>query len=573
MQNTKTDINFQALFEEAPGLFLVLKPNAPHYTILDASNAYLKTTMTERAKIVGHGLFEIFPDNPDDLSANGTSNLSKSLQRVLEKKVADAMAIQKYDIQRPASEGGEFEERYWSPLNTPVLNENQEVIYIIHRAEDVTEFIRLQKKRSEEMNIARSEIKEQSVFIKSNQQRINIILDTLLKYTNLDFSEQISVNNKGDELDAIAKSLNTLSKELQNHIRRVEDVNLQLESVIESYKDILIFSIDKDYRYQVFNSAFKTATFQAYGTEVIVGMSMLDSITNEDDRKKTKINCNKALAGEGHITLEVYGDITRYYFETRYNPILDDGGNIIGITVMSANVTERKHAEEQLIELNKELDSFSYSVSHDLRAPLRAVDGYARILEEDYGNTFDDEGKRLLSVIKYNAKKMGALIDDLLSFSRLGKKELKKTDLNMNELIEAALYEIEKFTPHRAEVKIKKLHPAKGDYGLINQVVVNLLSNAIKYSSKVEKPFIEISSQKTDDALIYTVQDNGAGFDMKYVDKLFGVFQRLHGMDEFEGTGVGLAIVHRIMVKHGGKVFAEGKKDKGAIFKFLLPIN
>jgi methyl-accepting chemotaxis protein len=243
MQNTKTDINFQALFEEAPGLFLVLKPNAPHYTILDASNAYLKTTMTERAKIVGHGLFEIFPDNPDDLSANGTSNLSKSLQRVLEKKVADAMAIQKYDIQRPASEGGEFEERYWSPLNTPVLNENQEVIYIIHRAEDVTEFIRLQKKRSEEMNIARSEIKEQSVFIKSNQQRINIILDTLLKYTNLDFSEQISVNNKGDELDAIAKSLNTLSKELQNHIRRVEDVNLQLESVIESYKDILIFIV------------------------------------------------------------------------------------------------------------------------------------------------------------------------------------------------------------------------------------------------------------------------------------------------------------------------------------------
>ena len=240
---------------------------------------------------------------------------------------------------------------------------------------------------------------------------------------------------------------------------------------------------------------------------------------------------------------------------------------------MSTNVTERKRAEEQLLGLNKELESFSYSVSHDLRAPLRAIDGYAGILEEDYGKNLDEEGNRLLGAVQYNAKKMGNLIDDLLAFSRLGKKELTKTDINMNELVEGALYELNKSTKHAAKVEIGDLHPAKGDYGLINQVIINLLSNAIKYSSKVKEPLVEISSEKTDNELIYSVKDNGAGFDMRYVNKLFGVFQRLHTMDEFEGTGVGLAIVQRIMAKHGGRVSAEGEKNKGAIFKFSLPIN
>ena len=568
----KTNLDFQALFEATPGLFLVLEPNAPCYTIIGVNNAYLSATMTEREKIIGRGLFEVFPDNPNDENANGTSNLGKSLQRVLQKKAADKMAIQKYDIPRPLSEGGGFEERYWSPFNTPVLNDNKEVVYIIHCVEDVTEFINVQKKGVEEIDAAHAEIKEQSALINNNQKRINTILDTLVKHTALDFSQQITTLNKGDQLDAVAKSLNILSRELQNRIKEVESTNLQLESVIESYKDILIFSIDKDYKYQVFNQAFKEATLNAYGTEVSLGMSMLDSITNIDDKKKAKTNCNKALKGEAHITMEVYGDIIHHYFETRYNPIFDSEGKVIGVTVMSANVTERKRAEEQLIELNKELESFSYSVSHDLRAPLRAVDGYARILEEDYGIHFDAEGKRLLEVIKYNAKKMGNLIDELLSFSRLGKKDLKKTDLNMNELVEAALYEIEKSTSHNAVVKIEKLHPVKGDYGLINQVVVNLLSNAIKYSSKVEKPFVEISAEKTDSEVVYIVKDNGVGFDMKYVDKLFGVFERLHTKDEFEGTGVGLAIVQRIIAKHGGRVFAKSEKDKGATFRFSLPI-
>jgi len=590
----QTIINFQTLFEAAPGLFLILKPDTPYFTILGASDAYLQATMTKRNHITGRGLFEVFPDNPDDDTATGTSNLRKSLERVLKNKAADKMELQKYDIQRPQSEGGGFEERHWRPLNSPVLNKKNKVEYIIHRVEDVTEFVLLNKKAEEEIKITKAESDKKTLFIKTTQTRINTILDVLIKYTKLDFSEEIATSENKDDLDAIVVGLNALREEIENHIGLLKDSenkllsankelkeateklktqNFLLTSTISSYKDILIFSIDTNYHYLVFNEAFSVATFQTYSTNINIGMNMLDSITNKNDRKKAKYNCDKALSGEAHVTLEVYGNLTHYYYETRYSPIFNDKGDVIGVTIMSANVTDRKRAEEQLLELNKELESFSYSVSHDLRAPLRAIDGYAGMLEEDYGKNIDEEGNRLLQAVQYNAKKMGNLIDDLLAFSRLGKKELTKTNLNMNDLVEAALYELNKSIKHNATVKINNLDAGKGDYGLINQVVINLLSNAIKYSAKVKSPLIEINSEKTETEIIYSVKDNGAGFDMRYVHKLFGVFQRLHTMDEFEGTGVGLAIVQRIMNKHGGKVSAEAEKDKGAIFKFSLPIN
>lgn len=228
---------------------------------------------------------------------------------------------------------------------------------------------------------------------------------------------------------------------------------------------------------------------------------------------------------------------------------------------------------EQLMAVNKELESFSYSISHDLRAPLRAINGYAKMIEEDYGQTFDEEGKRLLNTIQYNAQRMGNLIDDLLAFSRLGRKDLQKTEVNIKELAEGTISELGKVFPHKAAIEIDELHNAKADYSLISQVFYNLLSNAIKYSSKRNKPLIWISSKKSDDETVYCIKDNGAGFDMKYVEKLFGIFQRLHSETEFEGTGVGLAIVQRIVNKHGGKVWAEAEINKGAAFYFSLPLS
>lgn len=223
-----------------------------------------------------------------------------------------------------------------------------------------------------------------------------------------------------------------------------------------------------------------------------------------------------------------------------------------------------------LSSVNKELDAFTYSVSHDLRAPLRAINGYAQILNEDYGTKLDEEGKRIIETISNNATKMATLIDELLAFSRLGRKELQKKEIDMNEVTDAAIAEFNNSVAHNAQIKIGELHKIKADYGLVQQVMFNLISNAIKYSSKKEHPLVEIFSEQKNDEIIFSVKDNGAGFDMRYYDKLFGVFQRLHKQGDFEGVGVGLAIIQRIIVKHGGKVWAEGKVNEGAQFNFSL---
>lgn len=235
--------------------------------------------------------------------------------------------------------------------------------------------------------------------------------------------------------------------------------------------------------------------------------------------------------------------------------------------------SERKVMErtEQLRSANKELEAFSYSVSHDLRAPLRAVHGYTQMLKEDFGAQLNQEANRVMTNIMSNAKKMGQLIDDLLTFSHIGRKEMAKMNIPMTEMVTSICSEIDNPPGHPVEFKIQEMPPAQGDTAAIKQVWVNLISNAVKYSKLKENPVIEIGSETNDNITSYYVQDNGVGFDMRYANKLFGVFQRLHSDEKFEGTGVGLAIVHRIIVKHGGKVWAQGKINEGATFYFSLP--
>jgi light-regulated signal transduction histidine kinase (bacteriophytochrome) len=231
----------------------------------------------------------------------------------------------------------------------------------------------------------------------------------------------------------------------------------------------------------------------------------------------------------------------------------------------------RKRTAE-LEAANKELEAFSYSVSHDLRAPLRAIDGYTRILEEDYEPSLDAEGKRVCAVIRKQTQRIGQLIDDLLAFSRLGRTQMQSSLIDMEKSASIAFDELS--TPedqNRIEIHIEPLNPAIGDPAMIRQVWINLLANAVKFSSKRSKAVIDVGSQEGDNETIYYVRDNGAGFDMRYADKLFGVFQRLHSEREFEGTGVGLAIVQRVIQRHEGRVWAEGVPDQGATFYFTLP--
>ena len=243
------------------------------------------------------------------------------------------------------------------------------------------------------------------------------------------------------------------------------------------------------------------------------------------------------------------------------------------------DITCRKTTEEELLKhrnaleaSNKELEAFSYSVSHDLRSPLRAIDGFSRIILEDYRDKLDDEGKRLLNIIRKNTRDMGQLIDDLLAFSRIGRQQLTLSGIDMGGLAEMVFEDLKALAPGRAiSLVLKDPPPALADKALVRQVLINLLSNAVKFTRDASAAHIEFGGRAEKNENVYYVKDNGVGFNMQYVDKIFGVFQRLHSVDEFEGTGVGLAIVQRIVLMHGGRGRAEGKLNEGATFYFTLP--
>lgn len=227
---------------------------------------------------------------------------------------------------------------------------------------------------------------------------------------------------------------------------------------------------------------------------------------------------------------------------------------------------------EMLLASNKELEAFSYSISHDLRAPLRAIEGFSRILADDFSESLGNEGQRLIAIIRDNTRRMGNLIDDLLTFSKLGRSQINMSGTNMRVLVESVFKEITTLEENKTiNLHLTEIDSAVCDYIMVRQVWANLISNAVKFSSLRESIDISIKSEKSDNMVVYSVTDNGIGFDMKYYRKLFGVFERLHNQRDFEGTGVGLAIVKRIVNRHGGSVWAESERGKGATFFFTLP--
>jgi light-regulated signal transduction histidine kinase (bacteriophytochrome)/HAMP domain-containing protein len=225
----------------------------------------------------------------------------------------------------------------------------------------------------------------------------------------------------------------------------------------------------------------------------------------------------------------------------------------------------------QVLAANKELDAFAYSVSHDLRAPLRSIDGFSQVVLQDYADKLDDAGRDALQRVRAATQRMGMLIDDLLKLARIGRAELRREPVDLTGLVQEIVAELQQATPDRqVEFAIAPGLKAQGDARLLRVVLENLLRNSWKYTAKQPQPRVEFGSVEVNGGRAFIVRDNGAGFDMKYADKLFGVFQRLHSAAEFEGTGVGLATVQRIITRHGGRIWAEGAVDQGATFYFTL---
>jgi PAS domain S-box-containing protein len=327
--------------------------------------------------------------------------------------------------------------------------------------------------------------------------------------------------------------------------------------------------------------------------EDLIGKSILDIQSKENVAAVSEalhvVFEHKASTEFDLLLEEKEGEGMKYY-SSSISPIFNDSDEVSMAVIISRDVSIQRLAHIQVRELNanlekkvnerteelrssnKELEAFCYSISHDLRGPLRAINGFAEILLEDYSDNLSDEAKDSMNEIILNANKMGQLIDNLLEFSRLGKQEVMKNNIDMNGLVESIIAELNpQGKDNKVEFNVGVLEKVKGDRNMLKQVMINLISNAIKYSHKKKTPSIEVGFYKENENNIYYVKDNGAGFDMAYYNKLFNVFQRLHSAYEFEGTGVGLAIVHRIILKHGGRVWAEGKVGEGATFYISLP--
>ncbi len=369
-----------------------------------------------------------------------------------------------------------------------------------------------------------------------------------------------------------------------------KQANAFLDAVVENIPSMIFVKEAQTLRFARINKA----------EEKLLGMSRETLIGKTDHELFPKEQADQFVAKDREVLAQdamveiaeekLTAATGNLILRTRKIGLRDSEGRPQYLLGISDDITEQKRAEEsirtlnahleiranQLEAANKELESFSYSVSHDLRAPLRAIDGFSKIFEEDYGSRVDDEGRRVLKVIRDNSQRMGVLIDDLLAFSRLGRQPLSTERVDMKSLALGALDSLRAAAPgiDASSVVIRDLPAARADPALLKQVWINLLSNAIKYSSTRKTPRIEVgglAAKGTNDHVTFFVKDNGVGFDMRYYDKLFGVFQRLHRLDEFPGTGVGLAIVHRLVMRHGGRVWAEAELDKGATFFFSLP--
>jgi len=807
-------LNFQLLFEESPDVLLVLLPDSPRFTAVAATQARLTSTRMTKEQTLGRGLFEIFPDNPDDSSATGTTNLRASLERVLATKAPDTMAVQKYDIQMP---DGLFEVKYWSPRNIPVLSPEGEVLYILHRAVDVTDLARASEegqelqgrtaemerevvRRSLELDAANRRLREANDKLSqldaakmaffsnishefrtpltlmlgplqdsltdttqplssAHRWRLQVANDNanrLLKLVTalLDFSRLEAGRMRGSfaqvDLAAVTRNLvgmfrtafdraglsltlecpnltepvwvdldmwekivpNLLSNAFKFtlsggvRVRLLDTPRSAVLEVIDTGTGISESELPRVFErfHRVAGSVGRTHEGTGIGlamvrelvaihggtvevqSEVGKGSTFRVEIPKGSDHLPADARLQEPHAPAAGQTARILVDAAQWVGRVeRQAPIagsiadqsgikplvlvVDDNADLrdymsgllapnyrvmtandgraaleaiatqlpdiilsdvmmprmtgmelvralrtdaatadVPIVLLSARAGQESTVEgldagcddylikpftaqellarvrahvrlaqarrkftAELESANRELDAFNYSVAHDLRGPLRSVEGFSEMLLKENADELNDEGRRRLEVVCSSVRRMSQLIEDLLRLAQMGRREIRRIPFELSCVVRTVALQMQQGKSASArQLTIEEGVNVNADPHLMQIVLENLLGNAWKFTGKRDDGRIEFGCTRVDSEMCYFIRDNGAGFDMKYAERLFNPFQRLHTEGEFQGTGVGLATVKRIVSRHGGRVWAEAEVDKGATFYFTL---
>ncbi len=552
--------DFQLLFESTPGLYLVLKPD-PKFIILAVSNHYAAATMTKRENILGHGIFEVFPDNPDDPEATGTRNLSASLNRVVQFLKPDRMAIQKYDIRKPESQGGDFEVRYWSPVNSPVLNPAGKLIAIIHQVEDVTENVRLKARDDEQTQIA------EGLRMNASELRAKVLSHSL----QLDLARQT----------------------LHSH-------ELRFQILVENIKDYGIFILDPKGHIVSWNPGAER--IKQYKADEVIGRYFSMLYLPEDIAAHVPQRALDIASEKGNFQDEgwrVRKDGSKIWANVVITAIRDADGKLQGLSKITRDLTERRQMEEALrvskgqletkvqertAELAKALrarDEFLSIASHELKTPLTSLKLQTQIRKiranrGDYSAYAPELISKTLEDDERQINRLVALVNDMFDINRLtsGRTQLSLENLDICKLFHEVAERLS-LQLQVAGVTLEVVAPdtlaGRWDGYRLEQVFTNLLTNAMKYGDR--KP-VQINIRQTaGETVNFEIRDQGIGIEKASLERIFMPYERAVKASDISGLGLGLYISKEIIEAHGGRIRVESAVGQGSAFLVELPLQ